>query len=371
MDVKDKSGIFYKAQDQLLGTHFALRWNGRVRFIVPRESGGQKACWKAFRPGRLTVLLRAMAYMPRLSCAVGCSEATNLLLIRKALGKEAVLSCCRTGTEGVWSKDTILFLDKREKPLCIVKAGTGKAVNVLLDNEAKWLKRLKNQAALMNHIPALVAYRSGADLSFVAQSALSGDLDYKLKPFHFDFLRKLQVYSFKSKQYKDSHLYQNLNLRLNDLRGLLTEEWSIRLDTAMQRIEELMSGSLALLVAAHNDFAPWNIRVQNNTAFVFDWEFADDEQFPLFDPLHFALMPVALKSASLSKMIRTIDQTLHLCRQWLGENRCYKSEAQVLAYLVNLCTLYLWADRGQRNSHPALVSYARILDRMCHHVQRS
>ena len=256
-------GRFYKVQDQSAGTHYALRWNRRVRFTVPREVAAQKACWNIFRPRWLKFPLRAMARLPRLMGAVSCVEAEGLASIREAIGKETGLSCCRAGAPGPWSKDTILFLQKQTaEPLFIVKAGAGEAVDRLLQNEANWLRALRDQPALVDHIPELVAHRSGTHLSFVAETPLPGKLDYKFGELHVAFLRKLQESFSKTMRFQDSRLYQNLRSRLKDLSGLLTEEWSTRLDKGMRRIEQSFLDSPILLVAAHNDFTPWNIRVE-------------------------------------------------------------------------------------------------------------
>ena len=361
----DEIGRFYKSENKANGTHLVLRWNGRVRLTIPNEKAAQKACWSVFRPGRLALLMRAMARLPRLLGTASCVEAEGLFTVRRLLGREAGLSCCRTGAKGVWSKDTILFLDRKSKPLFIVKVGTGKEVDALLDNEANWLQRLRNQAELADHIPEFVAHHRGSNVSFVAQCATIGDLDFRLGTVQLDFLRKLQEYSLRSMQYQESFLCLTLNLRARNLRGLLSEAWSIRLERAMRQINESLSSSPVQLVVAHNDFTPWNIRVRHNHAFVFDWEHAADEQLPLFDPLHFALMPLALRRDPLVKMTQTTNRTLQLCLQWFGKERCHQAETQALAYFVNLCTLYLWSVRGASESHPALDSYAGLIDHVC------
>ncbi len=318
----DNADRFYIRRDDGIGTHLALRWNGRVRYTVPRETAGQRACWEIFRPGRLGIPLRAQALLPRLLGATNCLEAETLTSIREALGNDAGLSCCRSGAPGVWSKDTILFLDKKTtNPLYLVKAGTGEAVDSLLRNETGWLKRLRLQAQLAGHIPELIACRAGSELSFVAQSIVPGHLDFKLGRSHFEFLLKLQEYSRQSMQYEDSILCRTLDLRLKDLCGLLSDPWSIRLDKAMRRIKKSLSRSPVRLVTAHNDFTPWNVRLQRNFASVFDWEYAADEQLPLFDPLHFALMQMALRREPPPRIIRTMNRTLQRCRRCLGK-RC-------------------------------------------------
>jgi hypothetical protein len=358
----DTLGHLYQAHDRTTATHLALSWKGRVRFTVPREEAAQEQCWKLFKPGRLEFPMRAMSTLPRLFGAVSCVESENFTLIREAVGDEAGFSSCRAGALGPWYKDTVLLLDNAAQPLFIVKVGAGEAVNGLLTNEANWLKTLSDEPSLAKHIPELVAHRSDLDLSLVAQRVLAGSIDFSLGPLQLDFLCKLQECSQQTVRYQDSGLFKTLQARLDGLSGLLPEEWSHRLETSMKRIEQSFSDGPIQVVAAHNDFTPWNIRLDRGAARVFDWEYAADERLPLFDPLHFVLAPLALKSTARAKIIREIQETVEQCRQSLGKDRCYKPKTQALAYMINLCTLYLWADRGTHNDHPSLVSYARVID---------
>jgi hypothetical protein len=360
----DEVSRFYTARDQADGTHLALRWKGRVRYTVPREAAGQHACWNLFKPGRLEIPMRAMARLPRFLGSQACVESRNLETIREAIGKEAGLSSCRAGAPGPWSKDTILLLDENNaKPLYLVKAGAGEAVDALLRNEADWLSTLRDDSSLVDHIPELVAHRSGADLCFVAQRAISGDLEFSLGTTQRDFLCKLQRSSLRSMRFEDSILHRTLTSRIADLEGHLTEAWSGRMKKAMQKITEFLSHAPVLLVAAHNDFTPWNIRIENGRALVFDWEYAANEQLPLFDLLHFVLLPMALKSRPTGIMLQSMRETLQLGRQWLGEESCYAAETQALAYLMNVSTLYFWGARSLSIAHPLFESYADVIDR--------
>jgi hypothetical protein len=362
----DEVSRFYTAQGQSDGTHLALRWKGLVRYTVPRERAGQHACWRLFKPGRLEIPMRAMAGLPWLLGSVACVESENLTIIRKAIGKEAGLSSCRAGAPGPWSKDTILLLDKRTaKPLYLVKAGAGEAVDALLQNEADWLRSLREEPSLVDHIPGLVAHRSGKDLCFVVQSPVSGKLDFKLGKLQLDFLRKLQRYSLQPMRYEDSALYRTICSRLADLNGLLTEAWSIRIEKAMLKLKQSLSGSPVLFVSAHNDFTPWNVRLQDNVAYVFDWEYAAAERLPLFDPLHFALLPMALQRRPAVKIVQKMNEALQVCQDCFGNELCSHAQTQALAYLVNVCILYLWGARMEPGPHPVLESYADVIDHMC------
>ena len=150
-----------------------------------------------------------------------------------------------------------------------------------------------------------------------------------------------------------------------DLAGLLPEEWSNRIEKAMRQIEDSLADAPRMFVDAHNDFTPWNIRLRRDIASVFDWEYASHEQLPLFDPLHFVLSPMALKMKAPAEMLRKISETVRMCERWLGSEICYKAKTQALAYLIDRCTLYMWADRGTLNSIPTIVSYAPVIDYLC------
>ncbi|MGA3160887.1 MAG: phosphotransferase [Terracidiphilus sp.] len=309
-----------------------------------------------------------MTRLPHLLGAVSCVEAGRLASIREAIGKEAGLSCCRAGAPGPWTKDTILLLDRQTyKPLYIVKAGAGEAVDRLLRNEANWLRALQDQPVLIDHIPDLVAHRSGTYLSFVAESPLPGKIEYQFGELHVEFLRKFQKYSRQTMLLQESGFYLNMRSRLKDLSGLLSEEWSTRMNKGMRQIEQSFSGKPILLVAAHNDFTAWNIRVERGVARVFDWEYADHEQLPLFDPLHFALLPMALWSRPTARMVQCMNQALYMSQSWLGKELCYEAQTQALAYLISLCTLYLCSVRGASKSDSVLASYSRLIDHLCFH----
>lgn len=362
----DEVSRLYRSRAQSTGTHLTLRWKGRVRYTVPRDAVGQHVCWQVFRPGKLGVPLRAMAQLPRLFGVTECTEGAGVTRIREAIGKDAGLSCCRAGSEGSWSKDTVLFVDKATaKPLYIVKTGAGTAIDALLKNEAQWLRKLREQASLAAHIPELVAHRSGDDFCFVAQTVVSGKFDMRLGELHFDFLRKLQNSSLQTINYERSELYRTYNSRLADLSDVLPDAWSARLEKAMRQIGEVLSASPVLMVAAHNDFTPWNVGLEHNLVHVFDWEFAADEQLPLFDPFHFALMPLGLWSRPVRRILQAMKETVQHCQSRLGTGFCYEAQTQALAYLVNVCTLYLWSLHEESFSHPLIQSYAQVIDHLC------
>jgi hypothetical protein len=361
----DEACHLYRAAEPSAASHLALRLKGWTRYTVPLDGRAQKACWKLFHPGRIELPLRAMAQLPGLFGAVRSQENEKMALLRAALGGETGVSCCKAGVPGPWSKETVLFLDQAAEPKLVVKAGVGESVDGLLRNEAQWLRALRDQPMLADNVADLVAHQSGKDFCFVAQSVLPGNPEFQFGELHFSFLKEFHAFSRRRLRYEESGLFHNMQARMKELDGLLTEDWSRRIEKAMRRVEEAISGEPILMTAAHNDFAPWNIRVEGQVARVFDWEYAEQEQLPLFDPLHFALMPMALKRKSSAKMMRRMRQTLESCTTGLGQEECHAAETQALAYLTNLCTLYLCFMRGRSYTHAVLNSYAPIIDCLC------
>lgn len=356
-------GRFYTHHDGIGASHLALSWKGRVRYTVPRDRAAQKACWEIFRPGPLGLAFRSMARLPRIFGSANCVEGVQIERIRQEIGTEAGQSCCRAGAAGPWSKDTIVLLDSHQPiPLYFAKAGVGDDVNMLLENEAKWLRRLGDQPDFAGHVPRLLAHHAGKDLCFVVQQALSGETDFNLGAAQLNFLRKLQGASLKEMRFEESVLYRTLCSRTSDLEGLLPAPWSIRIEGAISRICKSLSNSHVPAVIAHNDFTPWNIRVIGDRCAVFDWEYAAEEQLPLFDPLHFALLPMALKQRPAEKMKQRMLEIVQLGQKWFGLKMCEQAHTQALAYLINVCTLYLWSFRGNYKPDPIVESYGRLID---------
>jgi len=316
-----------------------------------------------FRPGPLGIPLRAMARLPRMLGAVSCHESADLALIRSAVGGDAGLSCCRAGAPGPWSKETILFLSQgNNHPMYLAKAGTGEAVRALLQNESEWVKTLRAEPSLTEHVPELIAHHAGPEFCFVAQSVVGGDLDFQFGGSHIDFLRKLHAWRRQAMPLEETKLYANWQNRLRRLHGMLSESWSARLKSAIQHMERTLNGKRLDSVAAHNDFTPWNVRVERGVARVFDWEYADAEQLPLMDPIHFALLPLALKRRPIAELEKKLGEVLQGAATWFDRECSEAGESQALAYLVNLCTLYLCAESGRAGTNPVLECYGRLMD---------
>ena len=359
----DEGSQLYRSQEESAASHLALYWKGRLRFTVPRDRAAQRTCWALFHPGALEVPLRGMARWPRLFGVNGCVEGLGIGRIRETAGCKSELSCCRAGAAGPWHKDTIVFLEEnRSRPLYFVKSGAGAAVDSLLENEAHWLRTLRCETSLAGRVPELIAHRSGEDSCFLVQRPVDGNLEFWLGAPQLDFVRRLQQFSQKTLRYSDSTLCRNLTARFGQLNGRLSDHWTNRLERSIDKTAESFSAAPRRFVAAHNDFTPWNVRVANGVARAFDWEYAADECLPLFDPLHFVLLPMALARRPAESLLRKAQETAAICGRLLAARSNANAQAQLLAYLVNICALYLVSTSGKFETDPVIQSYAGLID---------
>lgn len=359
------TGHLYQGESAAAATHLALNWRGRLRYVVPRDRRAQRAAWHFFHPGRIRAVLEPMILLPRLLGTMHCAENAHLTAIRTAIDMQRGYSCCVGGAEGVWSKDTLMFLcEGSAQPLYLVKAGAGPVVDRLLACEALWLRTLSVEPALHSHIPEIVAHCGGAGLCFLAQTPLPGRRNFRIGTAHFNFLRALHNWSARNLRYPESDLARNLRVRLSSLQNKLPQRWIERLSSAVEHIEMKYGDSPELFTVSHGDFSPWNTLIHQDRVLVFDWEFAAAEQLPLFDPLHFALKLPALKAVPLAQMNAVLEETLAACMTHLPHEFCRHSKTQALAYLTNVCTHFLNDDPSLASGNRALNAYAALMDHL-------
>ena len=181
---------------------------------------------------------------------------------------------------------------EKADPQLIVKAGTGGAANALLENEAHWLRRLGSEARLAKQVPELVTHRSGERSASLRSARTWTPGLYAGRTADGVSARASAVFP-TADGLPRLHLFENAQIPAMDLEGLLSEAWSRRIARTMEIIERSLEKSPVLLVAAHTIHSLEH-STNGNARCVFDWEYAAEEQLPLFDCLHFVLLPMAL-----------------------------------------------------------------------------
>jgi Choline/ethanolamine kinase len=350
------------------GTHFLYPSIPQARFLLPLEKLSPKVRLSFFIPIRARILLHIKWLIDTLffgesgSCL---TEAEVMKEIKHQISCENLLTIVKIGTPGPHAKDTVLFLKKDHGPVAIGKFGTTEAATYLLENEAKWLALLSPKKNLKFHCPRLLISKRFSQAYVVIQSVGIGAFSgYNLSAAHIQFLSLFQDGFPAGDKYKASLIQQEMTRRFVSLKNKLTQTWVTRIQNRLDLLETELEHTSIPLVAAHRDFVPWNMRMIQGRIFVFDWEYACHGYFPLYDVFHFLLMPHILKSnvsiiqlKSILKKGKKIGELLSR-----GANKAKTPDFQLLAYLLDLCLMFLESRDGNDPGCPVLYRYGNLID---------
>lgn len=349
-------------------THFSYRDTQRIRYILPNEKKLAQTALEFFLPTqkRLMLIGKRLLHPRRTIVEKFFYRADKLLDTVKNLADfREVEVAISIGTPGPYSKNTILLLDNKARPLAVAKHGTSLAAINLLQNEAIWLGKLALHENMRGATPSLITAGEISGGFIVVQTVVKGkSVKHQDMTLILSFLQMLQSSGDQSIDFLHSVMLRNMENRLERIRLTLTSQWRVR---AEQSIDLLKSGFLKLpckTMVAHRDFSPWNMYVTNKGIYVFDWEYASDGYVPLYDIVHFLLMPFAVKQ-KLS--IKKVEETFRVimdwcCKKHLSPHSPESIKLQTLAYMLDLCLFYLDSNNGDDTGDGVVANYAKLID---------
>jgi hypothetical protein len=228
---------------------------------------------------RLPLLALPATDTPTLSDRLAITEAPQLAFL--------------IGTPGPYQKASMLMMSPRGEPLSLVKIALGDSASAMVRSEAAWLANLNKYDALAGNVPQLLrASRAGNGYDYIAQSIVGGrPCSGAFTAAHADFLRRLGAIECHAQPFATAPVAGVLRGNWRQLAPQLTAAQLDLLSPALADCMALLSTWHGPFVISHGDFAPWNIRVDNCEVHVFDWEYGAGGMPPLFDLLHFHLLP--------------------------------------------------------------------------------
>jgi hypothetical protein len=352
------SPLFEPATGQHV-THREYRLYGRTRFLVPAASRAADHGLDVFleRPARAA--LKCHQWWLRVASAAkpGSFKETDLLQeIKSFLGMQGTHTVLSVGTPGPHEKNTLVFVGDSSPPGPIVKIAVSPASIALLNHERQWLERLAQHAELRPDVPEVVWAGNWQQAYLLVQSCREGRRPRgwptsALTPF----LRRLHVATGGCRAFHGSRMHQILRQRHIALASRLGNDWSAGVEETLALVESRLGGADLTMVAAHRDFAPWNIRLRAGRPWVFDWEYAADEYLPGYDRFHFGLYPLA-KNRTWST--GDLHRVLRLCRPVWDEAG---GEAALIAYLLDVGLGHLERDASGEPS-PVVGNYFALID---------
>jgi hypothetical protein len=184
-----------------------------------------------------------------------------------------------------------LIFDSDAQPCGIVKAGVSDRARELIRAEASFLQKLPHGGGFFPNLRGTLE----SSVSAVAMDFLHGrpPCDTSL------------IYATLSPWMKTHHR------RLDEFAAWTRVRKSGAPKSEIELVEKSLSSNALAEVLMHGDFAPWNIRQQNEVWMVIDWERGDFEGVPGWDWFHFEIqVDVLVKKKSAGDVLASLLKTM-------------------------------------------------------------
>ena len=345
-------------------------------WLPPGDYRFQKRCLRFFisNPCKALyarMLLRVNALVPR---AGVLPELRLPRAMRSILSFELPVngpwrSAIQIGTAGPYQKASVLIASAQGEGLVFAKVAMAQSADARVDAEARWLKDLAGMRGLADQVPRLVA--EGATLNgrryLITTLAPSTRRSGTLTSAHARFLEALGRARLETLSFNVSPCFRNLEGMLARLESCADPEARAMLREALRECTAYLAGWKGPFVIAQGDFAPWNICVQRDAIFVFDWEYAHAGANPLADVLNFMLMPRAVsgRAISIRVLAGAIREAGARARQLYPEWRWRYPviPALTLAYLLEVILHYCLANQCVDQADPVVRTYWQLVER--------
>lgn len=256
------------------------------------------------------------------------------------VGEPVELAALMMGTPGAYQKATGLLIDKQAAAFACVKMARHPLAQQQLQNEQTQLHRLNALPTLRGTLPKMLSAFSWRDWQCLVLSFGGGKVsDGRMSTPILEFLSRLRVATAREQRLRKSRWWQVLNEDIGKLNDRLPALWQSRFSRGLAMLADQLSDRRTIFSTVHGDFAPWNVRIQASSAFVFDWEAARAEVPCWFDYFHFG----AMQAANAGRRYELAAST----NQWLAmlapTIEAKDVSALYLAYLLDISLYYAHA----------------------------
>jgi hypothetical protein len=355
------SVLFGRGQRPLLVPAAARRVQKRaLACFVPR---GLKALHGA-------VLLRANAWLPpgALLPEFALAEGARGFLPPRLPFQPPAHTAVQIGTPGPYQKAAVLLMSESGAGIAIAKIAMVPGADHQVTREAGWLREFEGVPELEYQIPRLLG--EGVTLTgrryLVTSLAPGTRVTREFTRKHAAFLGALGRAGHDVMSFPASPCCDYLTRTLARIEIHLTRAERALLRAVLADCHAVLAGWTGPFVRAHGDFVPWNIRVDGERIFVFDWEYARAAANPLADAFNFFVLQRAVTGRGLGPrfMCATRRRVGHVARQLYPEWtwRPGVVSALGLAYLLEVLLHYSAANRALVRSHPVVAGYLRLME---------
>ena len=249
-----------------------------------------------------------------------------------------------SGTPNVHQKVTIqIFRGKRIYGYC--KVTPSQYVYTIFQREQKYLNWLEEKG--VSQIPHCLycGENDKGNYIFVQTTVKTATsfIRHVLGTMEMDFIRMFVRCTRRTVAYEKSDLYLSVE-RLKRHVGNFNMSEQSALNKLIQVIEAYYKKKSEYEFSAyHSDFTPWNMFVEKNKIFVFDFEYAQYSNIPYLDIFHYIF-----QSMMFEKRSNAVSILNRLNKEKVVFQRFFDNyEVAISAYLIDIIGFYTERDKGK------------------------
>lgn len=264
-----------------------------------------------------------------------------------------------TGTAGE-DRKVIIELNNEGVTKLFVKVGLSESSKRLVITEAKVVARLNEFKFTYLKCPEVLFMdmEGVVELSNIRPKA--GRQYARLRGMHVNVLSELSGVSFQKRKWKEILITEKADSKLNRLtegqvsNNGLKESQVRRLLKKLSTLKSLVCGDEHFPCGlAHGDFTPWNMYLEDEILYLFDWEHGREGTPLLFDLFHFVFQSeILIRRSSYKKLKSELFRVMELKEaKDLIEKYGIDVNTHYLFYLVSVCSYYLEKYTHQAKLH--------------------
>jgi hypothetical protein len=272
------------------------------------------------------------------------------------------------GAPGPIQRASVVLVSEQGEALTYAKIAMAAGADRQIGLEAGWLRELEVARELEGQVPRLLAEgRASTSRRYLVTTLAPATRSTRaFTSAHVAFLAALGRVRRDVMSSSASPCFEFLESIFSGHGPRLPPVDRAALKAAARDCRVLLGDWVGPFVIGHGDFVPWNIRVQADRLFVFDWECTRAGANPLADAFNFHVMERALSSRKpdadfLAATLRRMEGVAHLLYpEWKWRPRAISGLA--LAYLLEVFLRYMPASRNSARAHPVTAAYLRLIE---------
>lgn len=219
-----------------------------------------------------------------------------------------------TGTIGI-NRKAIIELNQNNSTKYFVKVALTEQSKDLVNNEKEILNELNKYQYQSLIIPKIIE----SDENYITIDNIAPKNQTQsssLNEIHLNALDEIYSKTVENKSIKDSTYFEVIKENLDELsntslnKNFDKNKIEILIKNMKIILESLNSEKEISFAYGHNDFTPWNMFIENDHLYLFDWELAKKDIVLLYDFFHFIFQSQILISKSDYKTIFEVIVTL-------------------------------------------------------------